>query len=149
MLKAHVLAVVTLLVSMTSCASNGKPCLEKSLTALVADFAAAKEDALDKAMTTLNYDGVIVPHEPGRSQVLSDARLEDINGIPGRELWFRVSAVPCYPTSSLIKQLGGWERISDTLQRTSNSRFTIQMAVEASEPACVRRMRFWKRDPLS
>lgn len=101
------------------------------------------------AMTALEYDGVIVPHEPGRSRVLSDAILDDINGIPGRELWFRVRTEPCYPRSSLMTRFPDWERHSETTWRTSNSSFTIQIILDASKPACVSLMRFWKRSPVS
>lgn len=148
-LKSQAIVAITLLTLTASCATKYAPQQESSLDALVNNFAAAREDALGIAMTALDYDGVIVPHELGRSRVLSDAILEDINGIPGRELWFRVKTEPCYPKSSLIKQLPGWERLSETILRTSNSRFTIQMSVEASEPECVSFMRFWKRDSVS
>ena len=99
--KLQVLMIIALSTLAASCATGHPSPQANSLGALVDGFAAAREDALGMAMTALEYDGVIVPHEPGRSRVLSDAILDDINGYRPRTL-FRFSTEPCSPRSSLM-----------------------------------------------
>ena len=149
MLNWRLAVLVGLLTATAACATRSDHPERNGLGSLVENFAADRSDAMDTAMIMLDYDGVIVPHERGASRVLSDAVLEDINGIPGRELWFRVNTEPCYPRASLLKHFHGWEQLSDTIFRASSAKFTLQMSVEASMPACVTLMRFWTRDAVN
>lgn len=136
-------ASIFLMASMISCASNQEMRAAPSLYSLVERFSMADERAIEYAMTTLEYDGVIVPDEVGRSRALQDASLRDINGIPGREIWFRVDEQPCYKASSLFKSFDRWDKSENNIYRTSNDRYTVQMRTSAPQN-CVTLLRFFK-----
>lgn len=68
--------------------------------------------------------------------------------VPGQDGTL-LPGVILYPGSSLMTRFPDWERHSETTWRTSNSSFTIQIILDASKPACVSLMRFWKRSPVS
>jgi len=143
-MKRQIAAALALLFT-AACAAGSDPVIaEHRLATVISHFADGRHDAIARAMDALEYDGVIVPHEPGPSRTLRDARLHDINGVPGEAVWFSLDADPCYPAASVFGQFGtAWEELTSTLWQTSNAAFVIRLKLHAAAPACVARMEFW------